>query len=153
MAKQDEKVVYIAWKNWLEMHCLKKCKYHLKMCHLSRTCSWQHFKLFAALFCCYPGKECLVSRCSLVPFADCFVIWQLLHCVSDDSVDPFWPALHCFMVILDRLGSKVWGQLIDPIEAFQTIINNGSYNREIQNIRNSSVRLVQLMCQDFKQSV
>ncbi|XP_060056425.1 probable helicase senataxin [Erinaceus europaeus] len=59
---------------------------------------------------------------------------------NDDSVDPFWPALHCFMVILDRLGSKVWGQLIDPIEAFQTIINNGSYNREIQNIRNSSVR-------------
>ncbi|KAM6169974.1 putative helicase senataxin [Rhynchocyon petersi] len=59
---------------------------------------------------------------------------------NDDSVDPFWPALHCFMVILDRLGSKVWGQLIDPIEAFQTIINNVSYNREIQNIRNSSVR-------------
>lgn len=54
------------------------------------------------------------------------------------------------MVILDRLGSKVWGQLIDPIEAFQTIINNVSYNREIQSIRNSSVRLVQLMCQDFK---
>ncbi|XP_035117064.2 putative helicase senataxin isoform X3 [Callithrix jacchus] len=57
-----------------------------------------------------------------------------------DSVDPFWPALHCFMLILDRLGSKVWGQLIDPIEAFQTIINNTSYNREIQHIRNSSVR-------------
>ncbi|XP_062937644.1 probable helicase senataxin isoform X4 [Cynocephalus volans] len=59
---------------------------------------------------------------------------------NDDSMDPFWPALHCFMVILDRLGSKVWGQLIDPVEAFQTIINNVSYNREIQNIRNSSVR-------------
>ncbi|XP_039718853.1 putative helicase senataxin isoform X1 [Pteropus medius] len=59
---------------------------------------------------------------------------------DDDSGDPFWPALHCFMVILDRLGSKVWGQLIDPIEAFQTIINNRSYNREIQSIRNSSVR-------------
>lgn len=59
---------------------------------------------------------------------------------NDDSVDPFWPALHCFMVILDRLGSKVWGQLIDPIEAFQTIINNVSYNKEIQNIRSSSVR-------------
>ncbi|XP_026312911.1 probable helicase senataxin isoform X2 [Piliocolobus tephrosceles] len=59
----------------------------------------------------------------------------------DDSVDPFWPALHCFMVILDRLGSKVWGQLIDPIEAFQAIINNASYNREIEHIRNSSVRI------------
>uniref|UniRef100_A0A8D2DD24 Probable helicase senataxin n=1 Tax=Sciurus vulgaris TaxID=55149 RepID=A0A8D2DD24_SCIVU len=69
---------------------------------------------------------------------------SILHTMErqsdDDSVDPFWPALHCFMVILDRLGSKVWGQLIDPIEAFQTIINNGSYNREIKNIRNSSIR-------------
>ncbi|XP_035878294.1 probable helicase senataxin isoform X1 [Phyllostomus discolor] len=69
---------------------------------------------------------------------------SILHTMErqpqDDSEDPFWPALHCFMVILDRLGSKVWGQLIDPIEAFQTIINNASYNREIQNIRNSSVR-------------
>ncbi|XP_076784478.1 putative helicase senataxin isoform X3 [Arvicanthis niloticus] len=69
---------------------------------------------------------------------------SILHTMErqsdDDSMDPFWPALHCFMVILDRLGSKVWGQLIDPIEAFQTIINNESYNREIQNIRNSSMR-------------
>ncbi|XP_038601965.1 probable helicase senataxin [Tachyglossus aculeatus] len=59
---------------------------------------------------------------------------------NDDSMNPFWPALHCFMVILDRLGSKVWGQLIDPIEAFQTIINNVSYNKEIENIRTSSNR-------------
>ncbi|KAK2499386.1 hypothetical protein MC885_010475, partial [Smutsia gigantea] len=69
---------------------------------------------------------------------------SILHTMErqpdDGSMDPFWPALHCFMVILDRLGSKVWGQLIDPIEAFQTIINNVSYNREIQNIRKSSVR-------------
>ncbi|XP_040601052.1 probable helicase senataxin isoform X3 [Mesocricetus auratus] len=69
---------------------------------------------------------------------------SILHTMErqsdDDSMNPFWPALHCFMVILDRLGSKVWGQLIDPIEAFQTIINNVSYNREIQNIRNSSIR-------------
>ena len=78
----------------------------------------------------------LNSQYSLVSFL------KQLHCTSDDSEDPFWPALHCFMVILDRLGSKVWGQLIDPIEAFQTIINNVSYNREIQSIRNSSVRLV-----------
>lgn len=54
------------------------------------------------------------------------------------------------MVILDRLGSKVWGQLIDPIEAFQTIINNVSYNREIQNIQKSSVRLVPFAGKDFK---
>uniref|UniRef100_A0A8D0LAZ5 Senataxin n=1 Tax=Sphenodon punctatus TaxID=8508 RepID=A0A8D0LAZ5_SPHPU len=59
---------------------------------------------------------------------------------DDGSNNPFWPALHCFMVILDRLGSKVWGQLIDPIQAFQTIINNVSYKNEIQSIRNSSKR-------------
>ncbi|KFO94633.1 putative helicase senataxin, partial [Buceros rhinoceros silvestris] len=54
---------------------------------------------------------------------------------TDDSTDPFWPALHCFMVILDQLGSKVWGQLIDPVQAFQAIINSVSYNNEIKNIR------------------
>ncbi|KGL99039.1 putative helicase senataxin, partial [Charadrius vociferus] len=59
---------------------------------------------------------------------------------SDDSTDPFWPALHCFMVILDQLGSKVWGQLIDPVQAFQTIINSVSYNNEINNIRSSFKR-------------
>ncbi|NXV71251.1 SETX helicase, partial [Atlantisia rogersi] len=60
---------------------------------------------------------------------------------ADDSTDPFWPALHCFMVILDQLGSKVWGQLIDPVQAFQTIINSVSYNNEIKNIRNSFKRI------------
>ncbi|KAM6047412.1 putative helicase senataxin isoform 2-T5 [Theristicus caerulescens] len=60
--------------------------------------------------------------------------------VADDSTDPFWPALHCFMVILDQLGSKVWGQLIDPVQAFQTIINSVSYNNEIKNIRSSFKR-------------
>ncbi|XP_058015439.1 probable helicase senataxin [Ahaetulla prasina] len=49
--------------------------------------------------------------------------------------DPFWPVLHCFMVILDKLGSKVWGQLVDPVQAFQTIINNASYKKEIESIR------------------
>ncbi|NXP21285.1 SETX helicase, partial [Scytalopus superciliaris] len=59
---------------------------------------------------------------------------------ADDSADPFWPALHCFMVILDQLGSKVWGQLIDPVQAFQTIINSESYKSEIRNIRSSFTR-------------
>nr|XP_008123104.1 PREDICTED: LOW QUALITY PROTEIN: probable helicase senataxin [Anolis carolinensis] len=56
---------------------------------------------------------------------------------GDGNNDPFWPVLHCFMVILDKLGSKVWGQLIDPIQAFQTIINNASYKKEIESIRQS----------------
>ncbi|XP_059849764.1 probable helicase senataxin isoform X1 [Hypanus sabinus] len=54
-----------------------------------------------------------------------------------DASDPFWPALQCFMVILDRLGSKVWGHLSDPTEAFQAIIESQSYNDEIEKIRNS----------------
>lgn len=48
------------------------------------------------------------------------------------------------MVILDQLGSKVWGQLIDPVQAFQTIINSVSYNNEINNIRGSFKRSVLL---------
>ncbi|XP_042334495.1 probable helicase senataxin isoform X2 [Sceloporus undulatus] len=59
---------------------------------------------------------------------------------DDESNNPFWPALHCFMVILDKLGSKVWGQLIDPIQAFQTIINNASYKKEVESIRTSCRR-------------
>ncbi|XP_044295857.1 probable helicase senataxin [Varanus komodoensis] len=59
---------------------------------------------------------------------------------DDGRDDPFWPALHCFMVVLDKLGSKVWGQLIDPIQAFQTIINNTSYIKEIEHIRQSCRR-------------
>ncbi|KAH0615389.1 hypothetical protein JD844_004574 [Phrynosoma platyrhinos] len=59
---------------------------------------------------------------------------------DDENNNPFWPALHCFMLILDKLGSKVWGQLIDPIQAFQTIMNNASYKKEIENIRASCKR-------------
>ncbi|XP_072096201.1 probable helicase senataxin isoform X2 [Mobula birostris] len=54
-----------------------------------------------------------------------------------DASDPFWPALQCFMIILDRLGSKVWGHLSDPTEAFQAIIESQSYNDEIEKIRSS----------------
>ncbi|XP_056394368.1 probable helicase senataxin [Hyla sarda] len=60
---------------------------------------------------------------------------------DDESTNPFWPALHCFMMILDRLGSKIWGQLIDPIQAFQTIINSPSYTHEIESIRRSCQRV------------
>ncbi|XP_062446695.1 probable helicase senataxin isoform X2 [Rhea pennata] len=68
------------------------------------------------------------------------ILYTMEKETDDDSTDPFWPALHCFMVILDQLGSKVWGQLIDPVQAFQTIINSVSYNNEIKNIRNSFKR-------------
>ncbi|XP_073496767.1 probable helicase senataxin isoform X2 [Phyllobates terribilis] len=73
---------------------------------------------------------------------------SILHVMEkhteDESRNPFWPALHCFMIILDRLGSKVWGQLIDPIQAFQTIIASPSYNDEIENIRKSCQRPTKL---------
>ncbi|XP_075041385.1 putative helicase senataxin [Mixophyes fleayi] len=69
---------------------------------------------------------------------------SILHVMEkqteDESTNPFWPALQCFMLILDRLGSKVWGQLIDPIQAFQTIIASPSYNSEIETLRESCKR-------------
>ncbi|XP_060697454.1 probable helicase senataxin isoform X1 [Hemiscyllium ocellatum] len=65
------------------------------------------------------------------------VLNTMMKSIPDDVSDPFWPALQCFMVILDRLGSKVWGQLIDPTEAFQAIIGSQSYNNEIEKIRNT----------------
>ncbi|XP_051534082.1 probable helicase senataxin isoform X2 [Myxocyprinus asiaticus] len=63
---------------------------------------------------------------------------------DDPASDPFWPALHCFMVILDRLGSKVWGQ-IDPNMAFQTITGAASYVAEIRNIQQKTMgRMVKI---------
>ncbi|XP_050949163.1 probable helicase senataxin isoform X2 [Labeo rohita] len=58
---------------------------------------------------------------------------------DNPASDPFWPALHCFMVILDRLGSKIWGQ-VDPNTAFQTITGAASYVAEIRNIRKKTMR-------------
>ncbi|XP_052444287.1 probable helicase senataxin isoform X1 [Carassius gibelio] len=57
---------------------------------------------------------------------------------DNPASDPFWPALHCFMVILDRLGSKIWGQ-VDPNTAFQTITGAASYVAEIRNIRQKTM--------------
>uniref|UniRef100_A0A670KJR7 Senataxin n=1 Tax=Podarcis muralis TaxID=64176 RepID=A0A670KJR7_PODMU len=67
---------------------------------------------------------------------------------DDESNSPFWPALHCFMVILDKLGSKVWGQHIDPSEAFQTINSSVSYNKEIENIRQRTRSVPLSDCED-----
>ncbi|XP_035377280.1 probable helicase senataxin isoform X1 [Electrophorus electricus] len=53
---------------------------------------------------------------------------------EDGASDPFWPALQCFMVILDRLGSQVWSR-IEPTDAFQAVTLAPSYVDEIQNIR------------------
>nr|XP_015222444.1 PREDICTED: probable helicase senataxin isoform X2 [Lepisosteus oculatus] len=57
---------------------------------------------------------------------------------EDEKLDPFWPALQCFMVILDRLGSKVWGKLIDPARAFQRITRSRSYQKELENLRQTT---------------
>uniref|UniRef100_A0A8C1BJV7 Senataxin n=1 Tax=Cyprinus carpio carpio TaxID=630221 RepID=A0A8C1BJV7_CYPCA len=58
---------------------------------------------------------------------------------DNPASDPFWPALHCFMVILDRLGSKIWGQ-VDPNMAFQTITGAASYVAELRNIQKKTMR-------------
>ncbi|XP_048414445.2 probable helicase senataxin isoform X2 [Stegostoma tigrinum] len=75
------------------------------------------------------------------------ILNTMMKSKPDDDSDPFWPALQCFMVILDRLGSKVWGQLIDPTEAFQAIIGSQSYNNEIEKIRNTRTN-TKVKCDD-----
>ncbi|XP_062409418.1 probable helicase senataxin isoform X1 [Sardina pilchardus] len=55
----------------------------------------------------------------------------------DSTSDPFWPALQCFMVILDRLGPLSWGY-IDPIKAFNIITDSSSYISEIETIRSNT---------------
>uniref|UniRef100_A0A8C1XUN7 Senataxin n=1 Tax=Cyprinus carpio TaxID=7962 RepID=A0A8C1XUN7_CYPCA len=62
---------------------------------------------------------------------------------DNPASDPFWPALHCFMVILDRLGSKIWGQ-VDPNMAFQTITGAASYVAELRNIQKKTMGMVKV---------
>ncbi|XP_061119664.1 probable helicase senataxin isoform X2 [Conger conger] len=64
--------------------------------------------------------------------------------VEDESMDPFWPSLQCFMVILDRLGSKVWGHQIEPTSAFQAITGSASYATEIENVRRTTMSKVKV---------
>ncbi|XP_060791611.1 probable helicase senataxin isoform X2 [Neoarius graeffei] len=74
-----------------------------------------------------PEGQASIPLCIINTMSDC-------HKDVDQGSDPFWPALHCFLVILDRLGSKIWGQ-IEPLEAFQAITKAGSYINEIEDIR------------------
>ncbi|KAJ7988254.1 hypothetical protein DPEC_G00321680 [Dallia pectoralis] len=52
----------------------------------------------------------------------------------EEEMDPFWPVLQCFMVILDCLGSRIWGQ-IEPSQVFQAITGSPSYTAAIERIK------------------
>ncbi|NXN81974.1 SETX helicase, partial [Bombycilla garrulus] len=119
---------------------LEKGKLILLPAHLYDTANYKNYWLGICMLLSVLEEQAMDSLL-LGPDKQNDFMQSILHTMEkeadDDSTDPFWPALHCFMVILDQLGSKVWGQLIDPVQAFQTIINSVSYNNEIRNIRNS----------------
>uniref|UniRef100_A0A8C9WLD3 Senataxin n=1 Tax=Scleropages formosus TaxID=113540 RepID=A0A8C9WLD3_SCLFO len=77
-----------------------------------------------------PDKQTEIIQC---------IVKTMENTTEDESSDPFWPSLQCFMVILDRLGSKIWGQLIEPTCPFQTITGSPSYTAEIENIRRNTM--------------
>ncbi|NWW34604.1 SETX helicase, partial [Panurus biarmicus] len=118
----------------------EKGKLILLPAHLYDTANYKNYWLGICMLLSVLEEQAMDSLL-LGPDKQNDFMQSILHTMekeaADDSTDPFWPALHCFMVILDQLGSKVWGQLIDPVQAFQTIINSGSYNNEIRNIRSS----------------
>ncbi|NWY96875.1 SETX helicase, partial [Loxia curvirostra] len=118
----------------------EKGKLILLPAHLYDTANYKNYWLGICMLLSVLEEQAMDSLL-LGPDKQNDFMQSILHTMekeaSDDSTDPFWPALHCFMVILDQLGSKVWGQLIDPVQAFQTIINSVSYNNEIRNIRSS----------------
>ncbi|NWX86871.1 SETX helicase, partial [Nothoprocta pentlandii] len=122
---------------------IEKGKLILLPSHLYDTTNYKNYWLGICMLLTVLEEQALDSLL-LGPDKQNDFMQSILHTMEkeadDDSTDPFWPALHCFMVILDQLGSKVWGQLIDPIQAFQTIINSVSYNNEIRNIRDSFKR-------------
>ncbi|NXO24267.1 SETX helicase, partial [Cisticola juncidis] len=118
----------------------EKGKLILLPAHLYDTANYKNYWLGICMLLSVLEEQAMDSLL-LAPDKQNDFMQSILHTMekeaADDSTDPFWPALHCFMVILDQLGSKVWGQLIDPVQAFQTIINSASYNNEIKNIRSS----------------
>ncbi|NXL53340.1 SETX helicase, partial [Podilymbus podiceps] len=122
---------------------IEKCKLILLPSHLYDAANYKNYWLGICMLLTVLEEQAMDSLL-LGPDKQNDFMQSILHTMekeaADDSTDPFWPALHCFMVILDQLGSKVWGQLIDPVQAFQTIINSVSYNNEIKNIRNSFKR-------------
>ncbi|NXL25904.1 SETX helicase, partial [Setophaga kirtlandii] len=121
----------------------EKGKLILLPAHLYDTANYKNYWLGICMLLSVLEEQAMDSLL-LGPDKQNDFMQSILHTMekeaADDSTDPFWPALHCFMVILDQLGSKVWGQLIDPVQAFQTIINSVSYNNEIRNIRSSFMR-------------
>ncbi|NWW25792.1 SETX helicase, partial [Falcunculus frontatus] len=121
----------------------EKGKLILLPAHLYDTANYKNYWLGICMLLSVLEEQAMDSLL-LGPDKQNDFMQSILHTMekeaADDSTDPFWPALHCFMVILDQLGSKVWGQLIDPVQAFQTIINSVSYNNEIKNIRSSFKR-------------
>ncbi|NXG34745.1 SETX helicase, partial [Dromaius novaehollandiae] len=122
---------------------IEKGKLILLPSHLYDTTNYKNYWLGICMLLTVLEEQAMDSLL-LGPDKQNDFMQSILHTMEkeadDDSTDPFWPALHCFMVILDQLGSKVWGQLIDPVQAFQTIINSVSYNNEIKNIRSSFKR-------------
>ncbi|NXL62746.1 SETX helicase, partial [Chordeiles acutipennis] len=122
---------------------IEKGKLILLPSHLYETANYKNYWLGICMLLSVLEEQAMDSLL-LGPDKQNDFMQSILHTMekeaADDSTDPFWPALHCFMVILDQLGSKVWGQLIDPVQAFQTIINSVSYNNEIKNIRSSYKR-------------
>ncbi|NXW57350.1 SETX helicase, partial [Eurystomus gularis] len=122
---------------------IEKGKLILLPSHLYDTANYKNYWLGICMLLTVLEEQAMDSLL-LGPDKQNDFMQSILHTMekggADDSTDPFWPALHCFMVILDQLGSKVWGQLIDPVQAFQTIINSASYKNEIKNIRSSFMR-------------
>ncbi|XP_067398011.1 probable helicase senataxin [Emydura macquarii macquarii] len=135
---------------------IEKGKLILLPSHLYDTTNYKNYWLGICMLLTVLEEQAMDSLL-LGPDKQNDFMQSILHTMEkqtdDVSADPFWPALHCFMVILDLLGSKVWGQLIDPVQAFQTIINNASYNNEIKNIRNSSRRTKSELESDYEDMV
>ena len=57
----------------------------------------------------------------------------LFFCVGSES--EFWPVLHCFVILLERLGSRLWQHvnLNDAqMKVFQIITKHPAYVHELQ---------------------
>ena len=82
---------------------------------------------------------CGVVWCGVVSVWHYFLIRSLhftssksshVYTLSSTDSSPFWPALKCLIILIERLGSRMWFEC-SPSEFFLTITEHGTYKVEI----------------------
>lgn len=79
------------------------------------------------LFSCIYIISCTSRAC--IPFSI-----LSLKCTSSTDDGAFWPRLQCFIVLLERLGNRIWQISVHkPDQLFTIIIENNSFHNAVMH--------------------